>query len=70
MVVVGAVTPISFETGTTMVAPMTVDTQAPTVGANACVNYACEKDCDDCDDAESPLLVGLVMVFKALPLLK
>jgi hypothetical protein len=67
---VGAVTPISIETGIAMVAPTTVDTLAPTVGANASVDCACEEDCNDCDDIEAPLLVDLVIIFKALPLLK
>jgi len=53
-----------------MAASTTVDTLAPTVGADACVNCAYEEDCDDCDDAEAPLLVDLVIVFKALSLLK
>jgi len=39
-------------------------------GADVCVNCACEEDCNDCDDAEPPLLVDLYIVFKALPLLK
>ena len=62
-----AVTPISVETGMAMAAPTAVDTLAPTVGADSCVNYDCEEDCDD---AEAPLHVALVIVFKALPLLK
>jgi len=53
-----------------MVASMTVDTLAPTVGANACVDYACEEDCDDYDDSKVPLLVGRAISFKALPLHK
>jgi hypothetical protein len=68
--VAGAITPISVETGIAMVAPMAVGTLAPTVGADACVDYACEEDCDDCDDAKLPLLVGRAISFKALPLLK
>jgi len=66
---VGAVTLVFFETGIAIIAPTVVDTLAPTVGADACVNYGCEEDCDDCDDAEAPLLVGLVIIFKVLPLL-
>jgi len=38
---VGAVTPISVETGMAMVSLMTIDTLAPTVGADACVDCAC-----------------------------
>jgi len=34
---------------------MAVDTLAPTVGADACVDCACEEDCDD---AKVPLSVG------------
>jgi len=68
--VVGEVTPISVETGFAMVAPITVDTLAPTVGAYACVDCACEEDCDDCDDAKVSLLVGRAISFKALPLIK
>ena len=49
---------------------MAIDTLAPIVGADACVDCACEEDCDDCDDAEVPLLVGLAITFKALSLLK
>jgi len=66
----GVVTPISIETGIAMVAPMVVDTLAPTVGADACVDYACEEDCDDCEDAEVPLFLHRAVSFKALPLLK
>jgi len=62
-----AVTPIFVENGIAMVAPMAVGTVAPTVGADACVDCTCE---DDFDDAEVPLIVGLVIVFKDLPLLK
>jgi len=40
------------------------------VGTDACVDCAYEEDCDDCDDPETPLLVGLIIVFKDLPLLK
>jgi len=47
-----------------MVDPTTVDTPTPTVGGDVYV------DCDACDDAEVPLLVGLVIVFKVLPHLK
>jgi len=47
-----------------MVAPTVVDTPTHTV------DCTCEKDCDDCDDAEVPPMVGVVIVFKALPLLK
>jgi hypothetical protein len=50
----GAATPFSVETGIVMVAPVAVDTLAPTVGADACVDYAYEEDCDDCDDVEVP----------------
>jgi len=53
-----------------MVAPMAVDTLAPTVGVDACVDCVCEEDCDDFDDAKVPLLVGRAISFKALPLLK
>ena len=65
--VVGAVTPIFVETGIAMVAPMAAHTLAPTVGADAYIDCSCENDCDD---AEVPLLVDLVIVFKALLLLK
>jgi len=68
--VMEAVTPISVETGIAMVAPTTIDTLAPTVGTDVCVNCACEEDCDDCDDVEATLLVDLIIVFKALPLHK
>jgi len=64
---VKAVTPVSVETSMTMAAPTVVDTLAATEGEDACVNCACEEDCDD---AKTPLLVDLVIVFKALPLLK
>jgi len=47
-----------------MVSPTFVDTLAPTVEADACVDCACEADCDDYDDVEAPLLVGLVIIFK------
>jgi len=53
-----------------MVAPTRVDTLAPTVGADACVDCSCGEECGDCDDAEAPLMVSLVIVFKALSLLK
>jgi len=53
-----------------MAASTTVDTLASTDGANACVNCAYEEDCDDRGDVETPLLVDLVIVFKALLLLK
>jgi hypothetical protein len=49
---------------------MMVDILALTVEADACVDCACEDDCDDCDDAEVPLLVGLAITFKTLLLLK
>jgi len=62
----GEVTPISIETGIAMA----VETLAPIVGANACVDFAYEEDCDDCDHAEVPRLVGRTISFKALPLLK
>ena len=68
--IVEAVTPISVETGIIMVSPMAIGTAAPTVGAYSCVDCACHKDCDYCHDAEVPLIVGLVIVFKDLPLLK
>jgi hypothetical protein len=66
----GAITPISVETGIAINAPMAVDTLAPTVGADACVDCACEEDCDDCDDAELPLLVGQAISFKVFQLFK
>jgi len=50
-----------------MDAPMAIYTLAP---VDACVDCACEEDCDDCDDEEVPLLVGRAITFKALPLLK
>jgi len=56
--------------GIAMVTHMAVDTLAPTVGVDACVDCSCEDDCDDCDDAEVPLLVGRAISFKVLPLLK
>jgi hypothetical protein len=68
--IVGAVTPISVETGMTMVAPTTVDTLEPTLGADARLNCDCEDDCDDCDDVETPILADLVIILKVLPLLK
>lgn len=42
--VVGAVTPVSIEIGIAMVASIIVDILAPTVGANACIDCACEED--------------------------
>ena len=68
--VAGAVTPISVETGIARVVPMGVDAVAPNVGADPCVDYACEEYCDDYDDAKVPLLVGRAIIFKAFPLLK
>jgi len=68
--VVEMVTPIFDETGMAMAASTVVDTLAPTEGADACVNCAYEEDCDDCNDAEAPKLVDLVIVFKVLPLLR
>jgi len=65
--VVEAVTPISVETGLAMDDSTTVDTLAPIEGADACVTRACEEDYDD---GEAPLLGNLVIVSKALPLLK
>jgi hypothetical protein len=53
-----------------MVAPTTVDTLAPTTGADARVICTCEEDLDDYDDIEAPILMDLVIIFKALPLLK
>jgi len=41
-----------------MVAPTRVDTLAPTVGADACVDCSCGEECGDCDDAEAPLMVS------------
>jgi hypothetical protein len=67
---VEAVTPISVETGIAMVTPKAVDTLAPTAGADARVNCACDEDCDDCDDIEATILTDLVIIFKALALLK
>jgi len=55
--VVDMVMGIYVETSITMVAPMAVDSLAPTVGSDACVDCACEEGCDDCDDAEVPLLL-------------
>ena len=66
----GAVTHIYVETGIVMVAPIAVDTLAPTVWADTCVDCACEYDCDNCEDTEVPLLVGRAISFKALSLLK
>jgi hypothetical protein len=57
---------ISVETGIAMVARMAVDTLSPTVGADACVDCACEN----CDNAEVLLLAGRAISFKALSLLK
>lgn len=68
--VVGAVTPISVETGMTMGSPTTVDTLAPTLGEDASVNCDCEEDCDYFDDVETQVLVDLVIILKVLPLLK
>jgi len=51
--VVDMVMRIYVETSITMVAPMAVDSLAPTVGSDACVDCGC----DDCDDAEVPLLL-------------
>jgi len=64
---VEVVTPISVEIGLAKPASTTVDILAPTEGACACVNCACEEDYDD---AKAPLLVDIVIVFKVLPLLK
>nr|ABN08763.1 hypothetical protein MtrDRAFT_AC160012g21v2 [Medicago truncatula] len=65
-----AVTLISVKTGFAMVASMAVDTLASTVGADACMDCACEEDCDDYDDSKVPLLVGRAISFDALPLHK
>jgi len=64
---------LSVETGIAMVAPMAVDTLAPTlapiVGADAYVDCASEDCVLLCVyDAEVPL--GRAIYFKALPLLK
>jgi len=52
-----------------MAASTTIDTLAPTEGEDACVTRVCEEDCDDCHDAEAPLLDDLVIISKALQLL-
>jgi len=70
VITVEAVTTISVETVMFLVAPTTVDTQTPTTGADAHVICAFEEDYDDCDDIETPILADLVIVFKALRLLK
>jgi len=50
---------------------MAVDTLAPTVGADACVDCACEDCAFVCeDDEEVPLLLERAISFKVLPLLK
>jgi hypothetical protein len=67
---VGVVTPMFVETDMTMVAPKVVGTLAPTAGVNVCVIYACEEDCNDCDDIEALVLADFVILFKALPLRK
>jgi hypothetical protein len=46
-VVVGAVTPISVETGMVMVVPKVVGTFASTAGVDVCVFCACEEDYND-----------------------
>jgi len=63
----GAVTPISVETDIAMVSSMAVDTFAPSVGEDACVDCACELCVDD---AEVPLGRAFFFFFKVLPLLK
>jgi len=50
---VEAITLFSVETGLAMVVSTTVDTLAPTEGADVCVSCACEEDCDDCDDCNA-----------------
>jgi len=70
VITVGAVTTISVETGMFLVAPTTVYTLTPTIVADARVICAFEEDYDDCDDIETPILADLVIVFKALRLLK
>lgn len=62
----GAVTPISVETGMAMVAPKATGTLASTVGPNVRVICACEEDYNDYDDIEAPVLADLVILFKAL----
>jgi len=47
-----------------MVDPMEVDTLTPIVGEDACEVCSCEEDCDDCDDAEIPLLLGRAISLK------
>jgi hypothetical protein len=70
-VVVEAVTLISVETGMAMVSStVVVGTLAPTKGADARLDCPCEDDCDDCDNIEAPILMDLVIIFKASPLLK
>ena len=54
----GAVTPISVKTGMAMVAPTTVRTVASTAGADVRVIFACEEDCNDCDNIEAPILAN------------
>jgi len=53
-----------------MVVPTAIGTLAPTARADARVICAYDEDCDDCDDIEAPVLADLVIIFKALPLLK
>ena len=43
----GVVTPMSDETGIAMVAPTGVDTFKPSNGEVACIDCACEEDCED-----------------------
>ena len=57
----GAVTHKSVETGITIIASMAVDTLAPTVGVDACMDCAFEEDCDD---VEVPLLVGRAIFLR------
>ena len=66
----GAVTPMSVETGMAMVAPQAVGTLAPTIGVDVCVIFAFEEDCNDCDDIEELVLADLGILFKVLPLHK
>jgi len=69
-VIVGAVTQISVETGMAVVAPKAVGTLKSIAGMDVCVVCACEEVFNDCDDIEAPVLVDLVILFKALPLRK
>jgi len=50
--------------------PKAIGTLAPIAGADVCVIFAFEEDCNDCDDIEELVLADLGILFKVLPLHK